>query len=153
MNESTSNVRIRYLDLDASNVDAEAVGALVGVVREFQGGRSLESVAAVLTDKPEAAVERSAPPRALPALKKARKPRAPKSAEPGTQPAKGKRAGNAGGTILAALRKSPRPDLVKLATAIYGDGAKTAKVKQVLGYMAGAGKITNNGDGTYTVNG
>lgn len=154
-----SSNRVSILYLTADNADADVVGSLVGIVREVQGGRSIESVAQQLADAPvptlAPGVERGSPPPALPAIRsrKPRKPRALKAAEPGALPAKGARAGGAGATILAALRKSPRPDLGKLATAIYGDASKTAKVKQVLGYMAGTGKIRGNGDGTYTVNG
>lgn len=147
---SSSN-RVSILYLTADNADADVVGSLVGIVREVQGGRSLESVAAQLEPARD---EPAAPPLALPPKeRKARKPRAPKATEAGALPAKGARAGGAGAAILAALRKNARPDLIKLATAIYSDGTKTAKVKQVLGYMAGTGKIKSNGDGTYTVSG
>ncbi len=147
-----SSNRVSILYLTADNADADVVGSLVGIVREVQGGRSLESLAAPLR-LVEPAADESSPPPALPAkaprVYKPRPSKASATIEPGTS----KRAGNAGGTILAALRKSSRPDLTKLAAAIYGDASKTAKVKQVLGYMAGTGKIKSNGDGTYTVNG
>lgn len=99
--------------------------------------------------------KRAPPPLALPPKpRKARKPRELKAAgSDSSQPAKSGRASNAGATVIAALRKNPRPDRLKLAKAIYGDESKVAKVGQVLGYLTHAGKLTNNGDGSYTVNG
>lgn len=144
--------RVKILLLEADNADSETVTALVGIVREVQGGGGMESAAAPLVLEAPAS-ESSTPPLALPAAKRVYKARPPKQTSAPSEPGDRKRAGNAGGTILAALRKSSRPDLAKLALAVYGDAGKTTKVKQVLGYMAGTGKIKSNGDGTYTVNG
>ncbi len=143
---SSNRVSILYLTVD--NADADVVGSLVGIVREVQGGRGLTTVVEHSVTEAVASAEPD-PAAALPAPK-AKKRRAPKRP---AAPGESKRAGNAGGTILAALRKSSRPDLAKLALAIYGDAEKTTKVKQVLGYMAGTGKIKSNGDGSYAVNG
>lgn len=149
MSTNNTSARVRILYLEADNADADSVGALVGIVREVQGGRSLPSVDGAPLQLEQAA-EIDSPPLALPS-RRPRKARAPKAAESGALPVKGGRAGGAGAAILASLRKSPRPDLGKLAAAIYGDASKTNKVKQVIGYMTATGKIKANGDGTYAV--
>lgn len=145
---SSSN-RVSILYLTADNADADVVGSLVGIVREVQGGRSLESVAAQFEPARD---EAAAPPLALPP--KERKPRALKAAKAPSAPvAKSARVNDAGPQLLAALRKNPRPDRRKLAASIYGDEGKSMKISQLLSYLTGNGKIKNNGDGTYTVNG
>lgn len=144
-----SSLKILYLE--AQEADAESIGSIVNIVREVQSGRTVTSVERLAAPLQLAApADEPAPPLALPKAKRVYKPRPPK-ATASSDTGERKRAGNAGGTILAALRKSSRPDLGKLALAIYGDASKVAKVKQVLGYMGAKGKIKNNGDGTYTV--
>lgn len=147
-----SSNRVSILYLTADNADADVVGSLVGIVREVQGGRSLESVAAQLEPARD---EPAAPPLALPPKeRKARKPRALKAAKsPSVPVAKSGRVNDAGPQLLAALRKNPRPDRRKLAASIYGDEGKAMKISQLLSYLTGNGKLKNNGDGTYTVSG
>jgi hypothetical protein len=140
---STNKVRILYLEADSA--DAETVGALVGIVREVQGGRSISGTVELFETGPvaeaqiEALTEASEPNPGLAAPRKARNASA------------GGRVKNAGPQLLAALRKSPRPDRIKLAKAIYGDEGKTAKVSQLLSYLVASGKIESNGDGSFKV--
>lgn len=146
--------QLKILYLEATEADAESIGSIVNIVREVQSGRTVTSVQSLAAPLRlvEPAADESSPPPALPKARRIYKPRPPKATAP-TKPSDRKRAGNAGDTILAALRKSSRPDLGKLALAIYGDASKTAKVKQVLGYMVVRSKIKSNGDGSYSVNG
>lgn len=138
-----TNVRVRYLDLEASNADAETVSALVGIVSQVQSGKALPTVTAASV---ETFVD-AAPARELPAPKAKRvyKPRPPKAAPAATST-------KPGDIIMAAVRKNPRVDRAKLAIAAYGDDPKGVnKVGQMLCYFVKREKLANNGDGTYTV--
>jgi len=147
---NSNHVRVLYLE--AESADAETVGALVGIVREVQNGKSAEQVEPQLE---ELRVRTSSPPPALPA-RKVRRPRQVKATNGkghSRLPSGQGRASNAGATVIAALTKNPRPDFAKLSTAIYGNSDKKniTRARNVTTYLARSGKLRDNKDGTYTV--
>lgn len=151
MSNAASKVRILYLEAD--NADAESVGALVGIVREVQGGRTVPSVDELATATAGALIAEADAPAALPAPKAKRvyKPRASKSAAAGT--GKGTRTKGAANDILAAFKTTTTPDRNAMARQIYGDAsdASLKRIGRMIWSLASKGRLKSIGDGAYKV--
>lgn len=143
---NTNRVSILYLTAD--NADADVVGSLVGIVREVQGGGSVERLVTATAPAPEA--QNESPPRALPAPRKY-KARAPKVAKPAPATTDGK--GSKGAAVLAAMATGAPIDRNKLAKQIYGDSSANSltKLGLAIGYAVRHGRARKNADGTFTV--
>jgi hypothetical protein len=143
-----TNVRVRYLDLEAANADAETVSALVGIVSQVQSGKPLPVVTAASV---ETFVDPSEP-RALPAAK-VRKPREPKA--PKERVSKGKRAAGLTPAIKTAVAASggDKPDYNAIAKEVYGNSSadSVGKVKRAFWSLCDRGTLKKLGEDSYKV--
>jgi hypothetical protein len=138
--------KLRIVVLETEDADASTVAAIGNMIREMQETRGVTSASVETFVEPAS----EAPPQLPGKVRKARKPRAAK-AEPTNGAPKRSRVNGAGESVLAAFRRSSRPDLNKLAAAIYADSSKTTKVKQVISYLVSNGKLNDHKDGSYSV--
>lgn len=147
--------KVKILYLEASEADADSIGSLVNIVREVQSGREGSAVFAAGIEplEPE-------PIAALPAPKRAYKPRTPKpeAAAPVATTASGaprQRAANVGATIVAAVAKSKNGvvNFEALAQQLYGktDEASVTRARRAVYAAATKGKLVSTGPGKYTV--
>lgn len=139
--------KLRLVVLESDDADGNAIGAIVGVLREMQIGK-LQTAGVT-----SASVETfEAPPAEVPELPRAKPARKPRAAKAAVSSDLG-RGNNVMPTILTALAKNPRPDFNKLAQAIYGSASDGAvlKVKRSIWNLSHRKRVRDNKDGTYTV--